>query len=60
MIKFILFYIDMAESTKMRGIRIAIDVRHDHESVLLSSSTNTQYREEEPSQTVWVTLEVED
>ena len=41
----------------MRGIRIAIDVRHDHESVLLSSLL-TERREEEPSQTVLVTLEV--
>lgn len=45
-------------STKRHGIRIAIDVRHDHEAVLLSSLL-THCREGEPSQTVLVTLGVE-
>lgn len=42
----------------MHAIRIAIDVRHDHESVLLSSRL-THFREGEPSQTVLVIPEVE-
>lgn len=48
----------MTGSAKMHGIRIAIDVRHDHESVSLSSPL-TESREGEPSQTVLVTPEVE-